>query len=115
MLAAGDTFRAAAIAQLQTWGDRAGVPVISGKEGADAAGLVFDAPQRARAEGVDVLIFDTAGRLQNKQGLMDELATIKHGIGKLDAAAPSDRVLVLEDWRHGRYGQGVVVRENLGG
>ncbi|API61028.1 signal recognition particle-docking protein FtsY [Tardibacter chloracetimidivorans] len=96
MLAAGDTFRAAAIAQLQTWGDRAGVPVVSGKEGADAAGLVFDAHQRARAEGVDVLIVDTAGRLQNKQGLMDELAKVKRVLGKLDAAAPHDVVLVLD-------------------
>src|SRR3546814_1378282 len=96
MLAAGDTFRAAAIAQLQTWGDRAGVPVISGKEGADAAGLVFDAHQRARAEGDDVLIVDTAGRLQNKQGLMDELAKVKRVLGKLDAAAPHDVVLVLD-------------------
>jgi fused signal recognition particle receptor len=96
MLAAGDTFRAAAIAQLQTWGDRAGVPVVFGKEGGDAAGLVFDAHQRARAEGVDVLIVDTAGRLQNKQGLMDELAKVKRVLGKLDPAAPHDVVLVLD-------------------
>src|SRR3546814_4822988 len=90
MLAAGDTFRAAAIAQLQTWGDRAGVPVISGKEGADAAGPAFDAHQRSRSEGVDVLIVDTARSLQNKQGMMDELANVKRVLGKLDAAAPHD-------------------------
>src|SRR3546814_2603306 len=72
MLAAGDTFRAAAIEQLQTWGDRAGVRVVSGKEGADAAGLVFDAHSQAKASGVDVLIVDTAGRLQNKQGRSEE-------------------------------------------
>lgn len=96
MLAAGDTFRAAAIEQLQTWGQRAGVDVVSGREGADAAGLVFDAHQRARAEGVDVLIVDTAGRLQNKQGLMDELAKVKRVLGKLDPAAPHDVVLVLD-------------------
>src|SRR3546814_13026564 len=96
MLAAGDTFRAAAIAQLQTWGDRAGVPVISGKEGADAAGLVFDAHQRARAEGVDVVIVDTAGRLQNKQSLMAEIAKGKRVLGKMDAAAPAARGRVLD-------------------
>jgi len=96
MLAAGDTFRAAAIAQLQTWGERAGVPVITGKEGGDAAGLVFDAHARAKANGSDVLIIDTAGRLQNKQGLMDELAKIRRVLGKLDPAAPHDVVLVLD-------------------
>lgn len=96
MLAAGDTFRAAAIGQLQTWGQRAGVPVISGKEGADAAGLVFDAHSQAKAAGTDVLIVDTAGRLQNKQGLMDELAKVKRVLGKLDPAAPHDVVLVLD-------------------
>src|SRR3546814_1559201 len=96
MLAAGDTFRAAAIEQLQTWGDRAGVRVVSGKEGADAAGLVFDAHSQAKASGVDVLIIDTAGRLQNKQGLMDELAKVKRVLGKLDPTAPHDVVLVLD-------------------
>lgn len=96
MLAAGDTFRAAAIAQLQTWGERSGVPVISGPEGGDAAGLVFDAHQKARAEGADVLIVDTAGRLQNKQSLMDELSKIKRVLGKLDEAAPHDVILVLD-------------------
>src|SRR3546814_15814536 len=96
MLAAGDTFRAAAIEQLQTWGDRAGVRVVSGKEGADAAGLVFDAHSQAKASGVDVLIIDTAGRLQNKQGLMDELAKVKRVLGKLDPTAPNDGVLLLD-------------------
>lgn len=96
MLAAGDTFRAAAIEQLRTWGDRAGVQVISGREGADAAGLVFDAHSQAKASGTDVLIVDTAGRLQNKQGLMDELAKVRRVLGKLDPAAPHDVVLVLD-------------------
>src|SRR3546814_11124975 len=88
MLAAGDTFRAAAIAQLQTWGDRAGVPVISGKEGADAAGLVFDAHQRARADGVDVLIVDTAAALQTKPGLRDAPAKRNRAPATQDAPAP---------------------------
>lgn len=96
MLAAGDTFRAAAIEQLQTWGERAGVEVVSGAVGADAAGLAFDALKRARSEGADVLIVDTAGRLQNKSQLMDELAKVKRVLGKIDPAAPHDVVLVLD-------------------
>ena len=96
MLAAGDTFRAAAIAQLRIWADRIGVPVISGEQGADAAGLAFTALQAARAAGSDVLIIDTAGRLQNKAGLMDELAKMRRVIQKLSPAAPHDTVLVLE-------------------
>jgi len=96
MLAAGDTFRAAAIAQLKIWGERAGAVVISGEQGADAAGLAFTALERARAEGVDVLIIDTAGRLQNKSGLMDELAKIKRVLKKAMPAAPHDVVLVLD-------------------
>jgi fused signal recognition particle receptor len=96
MLAAGDTFRAAAIEQLTIWGDRLGVPVVSGKVGADAAGLAFEALQQARAKGTDVLIVDTAGRLQNKAGLMDELAKIKRVMGKLMVSAPHDVVLVLD-------------------
>ena len=76
MLAAGDTFRAAAVEQLKVWGDRAGVPVVAKDTGADAAGLAYEALERAKAEGCDVLLIDTAGRLHNKANLMDELAKI---------------------------------------
>ncbi|WP_404710008.1 signal recognition particle-docking protein FtsY [Sphingomonas sp. MMS24-J13] len=96
MLVAGDTFRAAAIGQLKVWADRIGVPVISGNEGADAAGLVFEGVKRGTAEGIDVLIVDTAGRLQNKAGLMDELSKIRRVLGRLNPAAPHDVVLVLD-------------------
>jgi fused signal recognition particle receptor len=96
LLAAGDTFRAAAIEQLRIWGDRAGVPVISGPEGSDSSAIVFDGVKRATAEGIDVLIVDTAGRLQNKKHLMDELAKIRKVLGRLNPAAPHDVVLVLD-------------------
>lgn len=96
MLAAGDTFRAAAIGQLKTWADRVGVPIISGKEGGDAAGIVFDGVKRCTEEGTDVLIVDTAGRLQNKTELMDELAKIRRVLGRLNPAAPHDILLVLD-------------------
>ena len=96
MLAAGDTFRAAATEQLKIWGERAGVPVIAGPEGGDAAGLAFNAFEQARAKGTDVLIIDTAGRLQNKSGLMDELAKIRRVLRKLSVSAPHDTVLVLD-------------------
>lgn len=96
MLAAGDTFRAAAIEQLQVWGGRIKAPVIAGKVGADAAGLAFGALEQARAGGHDVLIVDTAGRLQNKSGLMDELAKIKRVMKKIMVSAPHDVVLVLD-------------------
>ena len=96
MLAAADTFRAAAIEQLKIWAGRIGVPVVSGEQGADAAGLAFEALQQARAAGTDVLIIDTAGRLQNKAGLMDELAKMRRVIQKLSPAAPHDTVLVLD-------------------
>ena len=96
MLVAGDTFRAAAIGQLKVWADRIGVPLISGNEGADAAGLVFEGVKRGTAEGIDVLIVDTAGRLQNKAGLMDELAKIRRVLGRLNPAAPHNVVLVLD-------------------
>ena len=96
MLAAGDTFRAAAIEQLQVWGGRIGAPVISGKVGADAAGLAYESLEKARAGGYDALIIDTAGRLQNKQGLMDELAKVKRVLSKLMLSAPHDVVLVLD-------------------
>ncbi|WP_439547405.1 signal recognition particle-docking protein FtsY [Sandarakinorhabdus sp.] len=96
MLAAGDTFRAAAIAQLQIWADRVGVPIVAGEQGGDAASLAYEAVKRAQAEGIDVLIIDTAGRLQNKAGLMDELAKLKRVISKIDPAAPHDVILVLD-------------------
>ena len=96
MLVAGDTFRAAAIGQLKVWADRIGVPIIAGAEGADAAGLVFEGVKRGTAEGIDVLIVDTAGRLQNKAGLMDELSKIRRVLGRLNPAAPHDVVLVLD-------------------
>lgn len=96
MLAAGDTFRAAAIGQLATWAERVGVPIVTGPEGGDAAGLVFDAVKRATAEGIDVLIVDTAGRLHNRRELMDELAKIRRVLGRLNPAAPHDVVLVLD-------------------
>ncbi len=96
MLAAGDTFRAAAIGQLQVWADRLGIVLVSGPEGGDAAGLVFDAVKRATAEGIDVLIVDTAGRLHNKRELMDELAKIKRVLGRINPASPHDVVLVLD-------------------
>lgn len=96
MLAAGDTFRAAAIDQLAIWADRAGVPLVRGPEGGDAAGLVFDAVKQATAIGTDVLIVDTAGRLHNRRELMDELAKIRRVLGRLNPAAPHDVVLVLD-------------------
>ncbi|MDA1091298.1 MAG: signal recognition particle-docking protein FtsY [Proteobacteria bacterium] len=96
MLAAGDTFRAAAIEQLQIWGARAGCTVIAGKTGDDAAGLIFDAMTRATVEGVDILLVDTAGRLQNKQELMAELEKIVRVMRKVDAAAPHASLLVMD-------------------
>ena len=97
MLVAGDTFRAAAVEQLKIWGERAGCPVVSRAEtGADAAGLAYDALAEAKAKGADVLIIDTAGRLQNKAHLMDELKKIDRVLKKLDAQAPHTRLLVLD-------------------
>lgn len=96
MLAAGDTFRAAAIGQLAVWADRLGVPVVRGPEGGDPASIVFDAVKAATDTGVDVLIVDTAGRLQNKRELMDELAKIRRVLGRLNPEAPHDVVLVLD-------------------
>ena len=96
MLAAGDTFRAAAVEQLKVWGERAGVPVISKDTGADAAGLAYEALERARAEKCDVLLIDTAGRLHNKTNLMDELAKIVRVIRKLDPGSPHSCLLVLD-------------------
>ncbi|MCE4226389.1 signal recognition particle-docking protein FtsY [Methylobacterium sp. C25] len=96
MLAAGDTFRAAAIEQLRVWGERTGTPVISREQGADAAGLAFDALKEAKANGTDVLLIDTAGRLQNKAGLMAELEKIVRVIRKHDPEAPHAALLVLD-------------------
>ena len=96
MLAAGDTFRAAAVEQLKIWGDRAQVPVVAKDTGADAAGLAYEALDRARAENYDVLLIDTAGRLHNKANLMDELAKIVRVIRKLDPDAPHSCLLVLD-------------------
>jgi fused signal recognition particle receptor len=96
MLVAGDTFRAAAIGQLKVWAERLGVPIISGAEGGDAASLVFEGVKQGTKIGTDVLIVDTAGRLQNKAGLMDELSKIRRVLGRLNPAAPHDVVLVLD-------------------
>jgi len=96
MLAAGDTFRAAAVEQLQIWGERTGCPVVSGKPGADAAGLAWEALEQARARGMDVLLVDTAGRLHNRAELMAELEKIHRVIRKQDETAPHDVVLVLD-------------------
>ena len=96
MLAAGDTFRAAATEQLQVWGERNDVPVVSGKEGCDAAGLAYDAIQKARETNTDILLIDTAGRLQNKSYLMDELKKIIKVIKKFDETAPHDTILILD-------------------
>ncbi|QNE06452.1 signal recognition particle-docking protein FtsY [Croceicoccus marinus] len=96
MLAAGDTFRAAAIGQLRVWADRVGVPIVTGPEGGDPASVVFDGVKAATDRGSDALIVDTAGRLQNKRELMDELAKIRKVLGRLNPAAPHDVVLVLD-------------------
>jgi len=96
MLAAGDTFRAAAVEQLKVWGERNNCPVVARDTGTDAAGLVYDAIERARTEGADVLLIDTAGRLQNKSGLMAELEKVIRVIKKLDESAPHDCLLVLD-------------------
>jgi fused signal recognition particle receptor len=96
VLAAGDTFRAAAVEQLQIWGERTGAPVVTRPQGADAAGLAFDALQQAQRDGADVLLIDTAGRLQNKADLMAELQKIVRVLKKLDATAPHAVLLVLD-------------------
>ncbi len=96
MLAACDTFRAAAIEQLEAWGERTGCPVVAGKPGADAAGLAYDALTQARAAAADILLIDTAGRLHNKAELMAELEKISRVLKKLDATAPHDCLLVLD-------------------
>lgn len=96
VIAAGDTFRAAAVEQLQVWGDRAGVPVMTAPEGSDPASLAFDAMTKAEVEGADLLMIDTAGRLQNRADLMEELAKIVRVIRKKDETAPHNTLLVLD-------------------
>ncbi|SHN04699.1 signal recognition particle-docking protein FtsY [Phytopseudomonas punonensis] len=96
MLAAGDTFRAAAVEQLQVWGERNKIPVIAQHTGADSASVIFDAVQAAKARGIDVLIADTAGRLHTKDNLMEELKKVRRVIGKLDDSAPHEVLLVLD-------------------
>ena len=96
MLAAGDTYRAAAVEQLKVWGERNDVPVVAQATGSDSASVIFDALESARARKVDVLIADTAGRLQNKKNLMDELSKIRRVMGKLDVDAPHEVMLVLD-------------------
>ena len=96
MLAAGDTFRAAAIEQLKVWGDRNKVPVVARAQGSDSASLAFEAVEAAKAENIDVLLIDTAGRLQNKTELMVELEKVRRVIGKVDATAPHAVLLVLD-------------------
>lgn len=96
LLVAGDTFRAAAVEQLKVWGERAGIPVMAGAHGADAAGLVYGAVERAKAEDLDLVLVDTAGRLQNKAELMSELGKIVRVMKKIDPDAPHDVILVLD-------------------
>ncbi len=96
MLAAGDTYRAAAIEQLQAWGERNAIPVISQEPGADPAAVIFDAFEAARARGTDVVLADTAGRLQTQEGLMRELEKIVRVAGRLDETAPHEKMLVLD-------------------
>jgi fused signal recognition particle receptor len=96
MLAAGDTFSAAAVEQLQVWGERNGIPVVAQSTGADSASVAFDALQSAKAKGADVLIVDTAGRLHNKGHLMEELRKVKRVLQKVDGTAPHEVMLVVD-------------------
>jgi fused signal recognition particle receptor len=111
MVVAGDTFRAAAVEQLKVWADRAGAAFVSRPTGSDAAGLAFDAFQRAQTEGFDVVLIDTAGRLQNKQHLMDELLKIVRVLKKLDPDAPHETLLVLD----ATVGRNALAQENIFG
>jgi fused signal recognition particle receptor len=106
MLAAGDTFRAAAVEQLQSWGQRNGVHVVAQGSGADSASVIFDALQAARARKVDVLIADTAGRLHTQSGLMDELGKIRRVLGKIDGNAPHEVLMVID----GTTGQNAIAQ-----
>ncbi|MBI1406722.1 MAG: signal recognition particle-docking protein FtsY [Caulobacter sp.] len=111
LIVAGDTFRAAAVEQLKVWSERAGADFMSRDTGADAAGLAFDAVARAKAEGYDVVLIDTAGRLQNKQGLMDELLKVIRVLKKVDPDAPHETLLVLD----ATVGRNALSQENLFG
>jgi fused signal recognition particle receptor len=111
LIAACDTFRAAAVEQLQTWAGRAGADFVSAPQGADAAGLAYDAFVKAQAENYDVLLIDTAGRLQNKQGLMDELTKMIRVVRKLDPDAPHEVLLVLD----ATVGRNALAQENIFG
>lgn len=109
MIAAGDTFRAAAVEQLTVWSDLAGAKIVSGKQGSDAAGLVYDAIDQAKSEGIDILMIDTAGRLQNRTELMDELEKIVRVIKKQDPSAPHHCILVLD----ATVGQNALMQTNV--
>jgi fused signal recognition particle receptor len=109
MIAAGDTYRAAAVEQLTVWSNLAGAKIVSGKQGSDAAGLVYDAIDQARSEGVDILMIDTAGRLQNRTELMDELEKIVRVIKKQDPSAPHHCILVLD----ATVGQNALMQTNV--
>jgi fused signal recognition particle receptor len=115
LLAAGDTFRAAAVEQLTTWADRAGVPILSQGAGADSASVIFDAVQAAKARGVDVVIADTAGRLHTQSHLMDELRKIRRVVQKLDPYAPHEVMLVVDGSTGGNaLNQAVQFHEAIG-
>ncbi|MFN7359128.1 signal recognition particle-docking protein FtsY [Brevundimonas sp.] len=111
LVVAGDTFRAAAVEQLKVWAERAGADFMSRPTGSDAAGLAFDAIEKARAEAYDVVLIDTAGRLQNKQGLMDELLKVIRVIKKVDPDAPHETLLVLD----ATVGRNALAQENIFG
>src|SRR5271154_4925111 len=111
LICAGDTFRAAAVEQLKVWAERAHAGFMSRPTGSDAAGLAFDALEKARAEGYDVLLIDTAGRLQNKSGLMDELLKIVRVLKKVDPDAPHETLLVLD----ATVGRNALAQENIFG
>ena len=111
LVVAGDTFRAAAVEQLKVWAERSGAAFISRPPNSDAAGLAFDAIEKAKAEGFDVVLIDTAGRLQNKQGLMDELLKVIRVIKKVDPDAPHETLLVLD----ATVGRNALAQENIFG
>ncbi|MBA4012836.1 MAG: signal recognition particle-docking protein FtsY [Phenylobacterium sp.] len=111
LVVAGDTFRAAAVEQLKVWAERAGADFMSRPTGSDAAGLAFDAVERAKAEGYDVVLIDTAGRLQNKQGLMDELLKVIRVVKKVEPDAPHETLLVLD----ATVGRNALAQENIFG
>ncbi len=111
LVVAGDTFRAAAVEQLKIWAERSGADFMSRPTGSDAAGLAFDAVERAKAEGYDVVLIDTAGRLQNKQGLMDELLKVIRVVKKVEPEAPHETLLVLD----ATVGRNALAQENIFG